>query len=251
MKILAINCSHNASITMIEDGVITLSQEADRLTRVKEDHEIDPLCALVKDTHFNVVAYTNFNIPKYQSEFFEKYIKTYLKRHNIRYEQLIEFNKHHLTHAFAAHYNSGYDKSICLVTDNGGLNIESLDGKKLGQEILTIVKMDTPHGPNGLAGTPQLAQDSAQELFKICRNEEGKTIKVNDWLYSVDTFSMAGMFLFMAKLFKYKEAGSIMGLSCYGKGTPHVVEEQPFKLEEEWWIFSELCGQLFFIKKWL
>ena len=238
MKILAINCSHNGSITTLEDGVITLSIESDRLTRVKEDHNIDPLCALVKDTFFEVVVYTSANIAKYQNKFFERYVKTYLKKYNIEYDELIEFNKHHLTHAFAAHYNSGHDKSICLVTDNGGLHLESLDGKKLGQEILTIVKMDTPHGPNGLAGSPQLAHDSAQEVFKICRNEEGKTVKVNDWLYSVDTFSMAGMFLFMAKLFKYKEAGSIMGLSCYGKGTPDIVQEQPFKLEEEYFTMN-------------
>jgi carbamoyltransferase len=229
MKILAINCSHNASITFLEDGIIKFFLEEDRLSRVKKDTRITNLCRFVAGSHFDMVTYTHATIPVNQKAFYKNMVETHLKDNNITYDNLIEFDKHHLTHAFAAHYNAGYDESISLVIDNGGLELQ-VDGKELGEEILTIVKMSKDHPP--------------QQVFKICRNEEGKTFKPRKdmELYSVDTLSPAGMYNLLAKIYKANEAGSIMGLSCYGKD-PKSIPDYPFIMEKD--IFRSVIPWLY------
>jgi carbamoyltransferase len=202
MKILSLNLSHNASCTIVEDGKIILSVEEERLSKVKADSNIKNICNLLKNNFFDYVYYTSYNISINKKEFYESYVKNELSKNNISYNEIHEFSNHHLTHAFSAFYNSGFDEAVCLIIDNGGLALKK-DDIELGQEILSIIKLK-----NG---------EETENLFKICRNETGKNINFNNVLYSINTISIPGIYDVSKKIFKYSEAGSIMGLSCYGK----------------------------------
>jgi len=202
MKILALNLSHNASCTIIENGKIILFVEEERLSKVKSDNNIIQICNLLKNTFFDYVYYTSYNINNKRKNIFQFLVYNLLLKNNITYKKIYEFPYHHLTHAFSSFYNSGFDEAICLIIDNGGLALKK-NNIELGQEILSIIKLKKEKDP--------------EDLFKICRNENGQNISFDNTLHSIDTISIAGIYEFCKKIFNYSEAGSIMGLSSYGK----------------------------------
>jgi len=199
MKILAFNLSHHASCAIIENGKIELFIEESRLSKIKYHQDITKILTILKKNHFDCVAYTHFNL-KGQELKIKNLIINSLTEHEITYDELIVFPFHHQTHSFSAFYNSNFEKAICLIVDNGGLNIHE-DNVIFGNEIVSIIKIDK----------------KIEEVFKICRNPNGETIKKDDKLFSLPTISLGGMYNFFVSAFKLKEPGAVMGLSCYGK----------------------------------
>jgi carbamoyltransferase len=220
MRILGLNLSHNASCTIIEDGKIILSIEEERFSRIKKDHNIKQITKFLSNQYFDYIYYTHYNINVHRKEFFKQYVLMQLQACNITFKVLEEYAWHHLTHAFTAFYNSGYEEAIILVVDNGGLALKAKD-IELGPEIVSIVKMNYT--------------DQPKELFKICRNEHGKTIKIDNNFYTVNTMSIPGAYDFFAKIYDFKEAGSIMGLSCYGKEN-YTNKQGIFEIEDKYFI---------------
>lgn len=200
MKVLALNLGHNASCTIVENGKIILSVEEERLSKIKKDQDIKYICKLLSNNFFDYVYYTSYNINLPNKNFYKNKIEQCLSVNNISYKEIHEFTYHHLTHAFSSFYNSGFKEAICLVVDNGGLAFKK-NNIELGQEILSIYKLNNKEEP--------------KDLFKICRNEEGKNISFGENLHSIDTISVAGIYEFFRKIFNYSEPGSVMGLSCY------------------------------------
>jgi len=202
MKILALNLSHNASCAVIENGEIIFSIEEERLSKVKRDHEIKKICELLKDNFYDFIYYTSFNINNDNKQFYNNYVLNLLKKNKITFKELIEYPYHHNTHAFSAFYNSGFNEAIVLVVDNGGVSIK-IKETEMGSEILSIIKLNYNKEP--------------ETLFKICKNEIGKTFNFNNCFFSVDTLSIAGIYEYFIKILNLSEPGSIMGYSSYGK----------------------------------
>lgn len=201
MKILGLNLSHHASCAIVEDGELIFAIEEDRFSKIKEESSILKICNFLKNQDFDAIVYTHFNINNSNKHIFNHTLKNLLIKNNIKSNTLIEFPWHHLSHAYSCFYNSGSKKAICLIIDNGGVSI-NYDNKELGQEMLSIIKIEE--------------DGSNQDILKICRNDNYETV-IDDHCYSIPSPSIPGVFDFLKHFINTKEAGAVMGLSCYGK----------------------------------
>ena len=219
MKVLGINLSHNASISVVENGELLLSLEQERVSKRKKDNQIDIVCQGLKDTHFDIIGFTSYNMVNENVEGYTHLVKACLKKYNITCDKLMPYDEHHLTHCYSSFYNSGFEEAICLVIDNGGTNY-TIDKVELGKENISIYKMSYTKEP--------------RLLFKLCRDWLGRDISVGDY-HTYNCMSPAGVFEMYKEVLGFKEPGSIMGLSSYGK--PNV--EIP-KLYDESSLFCKL-----------
>ena len=222
MKILALNLSHNASCAIIENGKLIFSIEEGRLSKRKNDKEINHICNLLKNKYFDYVGYTFFdlNAEIKTKKYYKNKVINALLHFNITYGELIEYPFHHLTHAYSSFYNSNFEEAVCLIIDNGGLSL-NINDKKLGQEIVSIIKVNK--------------DNSFEDVFKICRMKEsdGENLFINieNKFFSLPTISLAGIYEFYKYHFKIKEAGAVMGYSCYGKENNHI-SSNPFFIKD-------------------
>tara|TARA_R110000822_G_scaffold88654_1_gene205300 strand:+ start:5725 stop:7311 length:1587 start_codon:yes stop_codon:yes gene_type:complete len=205
MKVLGVNLSHNASIAIVEDGKLLMSLEQERLSKIKKDKNIDKLFEKIKNNYFDIITYTSFNINVAHEKKYENYIKIELERNNIKFNKLILFGYHHLTHAFTAFYNSGFKEAICLIIDNGGLQFK-VDNEELGQEVLSIYKIN---------------YKKYELLFKLLKSSNGTNKTLKNY-HNINCVSPAGVFELYASVFDFKEPGSVMGLSAYGKENSNI-----------------------------
>ena len=115
------------------------------------------------------------------------------------------FPYHHLTHAFTSFYNSGFKEAMCLVIDNGGLQF-NVEGIELGEEVVSVYKIN---------------YRTYKEFFKLLKSGDTNK-KVLEKYYNLNCISPAGVFELYAAVFGFKEAGSVMGLSAYGKENKNI-----------------------------
>ena len=212
MRILALNLSHHASAVIVEDGKISLAIENERISTIKHDSSIKETLTILKNENFDCIGYTSYDINLNKKNYYENLIKKDLVTFNIKYKELIEFPFHHETHAFSSFYNSGFDKAICLIVDNGGLSYQK-DTQQLGQEILSIIKID---------GT------ECSPILKICSNKDNNSF-IDEKIKSYPTISPAGIFELTKSIYSYKEPGAVMGRSSYGKKNSRICDLFKFK----------------------
>ena len=201
MKVLGINLSHNASFSIVEKGNLLLSIEQERVSRRKRDNQVDKLCEKLKGSYFEIIGYTSFDMTDERLESDTNYIKHTLKKYNISFNKLIPYDEHHLTHCYSSFYNSGFEEAVCLIVDNGGTSF-TFDGNKYGQEVISIYKLSYNHEPI--------------LIYKLCKNSWGKSMSSGKF-HSENCLSPAGAFETYKDALGFREPGSIMGLSCYGK----------------------------------
>tara|TARA_R110002124_G_scaffold150104_1_gene316447 strand:- start:4499 stop:6121 length:1623 start_codon:yes stop_codon:yes gene_type:complete len=201
MKVLGINLSHNASFSIVENGELILSLEQERVSRQKRDNQINRLCEGLKNSHFEIIGYTSYNMVDEKVESYTDLVKYCLKKNNITYDQLIPYDEHHLTHCYSSFYNSGFDEAVCLIIDNGGTSY-TVDNTLLGQENISVYKLSYTQEP--------------KLLFKLCRDWWGRNISIGDY-HTYNCMSPAGVFEMYKDTLGFKEPGSVMGLSSYGK----------------------------------
>ena len=134
MKILSIpTLAHDASICILENGIITFYKMEERYSRVKHDLSFDYILELLSQEnhkHFDKIIISSHFLDDYTYSI-EK-IKNKIK--DFSYEELIiENERHHLYHAYCGFYNSGYEEAICFSVDasgailsNGEIEIETV-----------------------------------------------------------------------------------------------------------------------------
>jgi carbamoyltransferase len=219
MKVLGLNLSHNASCAIIENGKLIFFIEEERLSKIKKDISIKKIIKNLKNQYFDYIVYTGFDINNGVINYYEKLLKNLLIENNINYKELILNQHHHQTHAYSSFYNSGFNEAICLVIDNGGISLNK-EEIELGQEILSIFKIDT--------------NNKLSDILKICSNEKGNFLNFKDFLLSVPTISLAGMYELFKVILNVKEPGAVMGYSCYGKKDKII--NKPFIFENNYFI---------------
>ena len=201
MKILSIPLlAHDASICILEDGVITSYQMEERFSRNKHDLNFDCILDNLKNTFFDKVIITQHFLDNYTYSL-EK-VKEKLSK--ISYQELIiEKERHHLYHAYSGFYNSGFDEAICFSVDASGA---ILNGGEIEIESVYHLNKDN------------------KEVQLHQRTREFRTVKVNNsfWKYisSLDenNLSVGEKFCKYSELFGYNAidgAGKIMGLAQY------------------------------------
>jgi carbamoyltransferase len=134
MKILSIpTLIHDASICILENGIITFYKMEERYSRKKHDLSFDNILELLSQenhNHFDKIIISSHFLDDYTYSI-EK-IKNKIK--NLSYDEfIIESERHHLYHAYCGFYNSGYEEAICFSVDasgailsNGEIEIETV-----------------------------------------------------------------------------------------------------------------------------
>ena len=134
MKILSIpTLAHDASICILENGIITFYKMEERYSRKKHDLSFDCILELLSQEnhkHFDKIIISSHFLDDYTYSI-EK-IKNKIK--HFSYDELIiESERHHLYHAYCGFYNSGFENAICFSVDgcgailsNGKIEIETV-----------------------------------------------------------------------------------------------------------------------------
>ena len=134
MKILSIpTLAHDASICILENGIITFYKMEERYSRKKHDLSFDCILELLSQEnhkHFDKIIISSHFLDDYTYSI-EK-IKNKIK--DFSYDELIiESEIHHLYHAYCGFYNSGFENAICFSVDasgailsNGEIEIETV-----------------------------------------------------------------------------------------------------------------------------
>lgn len=190
-RIVAFHNSHNSSVCEIKDKEIIYVQEAERITRRKKSEDIQCLVEKYKNQHIETIVYATTQFDKDPESSLLKY---FLKKNNITYDVLKNYNEHHLFHACSAYYKSGFDQSYVLVSDGGGKR----DNKT--KEIISCYLFK---------------KNKYKIIFKVYQSDSEQFN--NKQKICIDTLSIGDTFHYYKTKLNFKEPGSIMGLSSYSK----------------------------------
>ncbi len=134
--------SHNAALSVFEDGELLFASESERFSKIKNDADLHP--SLIEYAHViggkpDLICWYEKPWLKSVRQFFagqgfiNNNIKEYLKKYDI--DAPIKTYKHHYTHASAGYFTSQFDNACVIVIDAIGefetLTIWHAEGNKL------------------------------------------------------------------------------------------------------------------------
>lgn len=118
--------SHDASICLMKDAEIVTAYSCERISRHKHTQSVleSDLSVLRRYTNLiDKIIVVNVQLGKGSNSAFESVdlIKSKLSKVGIKYKTLIVDNdNHHLYHAAAGFYTSGFDNAVCVIIDGFG-----------------------------------------------------------------------------------------------------------------------------------
>lgn len=214
INVLAINPGHNGSVALVSDGKLIFHIEEERLSRIKydsnpflgmkyafENYNVDVL--VIGGTHP-----TNHTMEWSGVNAYECFAKKYNKNVQIVYLH----DKHHLGHAAAAFYNSGFDKALSIVVDGSGsiIKIKKENGPEIDVfETETSYKFEYPANYQKIYAS----FGTNHSILDYFENKNGTETILSDYATIVKTYEAVTNYLG----FHFIEAGKTMGLSSYGK----------------------------------
>jgi|TARA_E500000331_G_scaffold7915_1_gene7639 carbamoyltransferase len=196
MKILGLQCAHDASACIIDNNRITFYQEEAMLSGVKRDHNIKFLWKELSNQYYDIIVFSHAKLNHETAQQYKNFISLNCEKYNITYNS-IQYNlHHHLQHAASAYFNSGYKDAYCLVMDGSGTPFY-WQGKNIGPEIESIYK---------------IKNNKFSLEWKVCVGQD-KSYTEN--IHSIQSMSPGLLFKYAAKYLDSNEPGSVMGLSSY------------------------------------
>lgn len=222
MKILAVNPGHNGSACLIDNGNIVFYVEEERLSRNKYDGNPFRAALLALQHHkVDVIVLGGTASESYPQLTWtgDSLFAGFARKFNKDIKVIDLTAHHHLGHAAASFYNSGFDEAACVVVDGSG----SMKGARHGTvhysgfEAETIYKFSYP-------GESELVY---QSIFDVNNSpfvetdslKAGSTVTITK-AYEAVTHYLGWHFI---------EAGKTMGLAPYGKYD----EEMPQLFDKE------------------
>ena len=210
MNILAINPGHNGSAALLVDGEIKFYIEEERLSRNKYDG--NPFRGILEAIKCGVdvlvLGGTSPQFPQLPWTGEDPY-SALVRKFNPAVQVINAGHIHHMGHAAAAFYNSGFDDAAAVIVDGSGtrqeIQFDEQGNKNSGFETETIFNCDYEEGikavfqsfggnyDTNLAISENIEMDSAVTIVKAYE-------AVSDYLG-----------------FGFIEAGKTMGLAPYGK----------------------------------
>ena len=120
MKYLGINCSHNGSICIVENGQIVTYIEEERLTGIKHMEGVEKSLDIILEKYDDFNAVICNSTISYKNEL-ENMIKK-IKQHEKTKKIPLYYVPHHYAHALSAFYTSPFDSEdmLCFVIDGAG-----------------------------------------------------------------------------------------------------------------------------------
>ena len=231
MIVMGVNLSHDGSVCVIDDGNVIFYQEEERVTH--EKHTTGVLHSFAEGMKYNPTHVVFTGALPYELDpqmlFANLMFASGKLKHFENYEmpEVSFMRDHHLTHASAAFYNSGFEEAAVLVIDGAGQSF--IDDEFLYRESETIFRASYNKfdvlSKNLIKQHPRASYDAiAEELaykpyLRICDKElpTSYPINIHDSNMSIGKmFSKTGIHIFNS----YHQAGKVMGLSAYGKEDP-------------------------------
>jgi carbamoyltransferase len=227
MIIMGVNLSHDGSVCVLDKGKVVFYQEEERVTH--EKHTTGVIHSFVAGMKFNPTHVVFTSATPYEikvKDLFASLMGAHGKLNHFEDYVMPEIHfmrDHHLAHAAAAFYNSGFDEASVLVVDGAGQAF--IDDEYLYRETETIfsakynnfdVKLKKVIKQHTLLNYQQLSGELADKTYlSPCASPlpTEYEVKVHDADMSIGKmFSKAGIDIFG----DYHQAGKVMGLSAYG-----------------------------------
>jgi carbamoyltransferase len=207
--ILAINPGHNGSAALVVDGELVYYTEEERLSRSKYDGNPFKAINYILNNHVVdelIIGGTNPQLPQLPWTNEDPYTALVRKScPNVKVTNL--GNLHHLGHASAAFYNSGFDTAVAIVVDGAGsVHQEQIgtDGPVVaGFETESIYYCSYPHEFNAVY---KRYSDGQSNYYDNGIQEFTNTVTITKAYEAVSDYLGFG----------FIEAGKTMGLSPYG-----------------------------------
>jgi carbamoyltransferase len=210
MNILAINPGHNGSAALLVDGEIKFYIEEERLSRTKYDG--NPYRGILEAIHHGidiiVLGGTHPEFPSLPWTGEDPYSALVRKFHpNVQVLKLAHI--HHLGHAAAAFYNSGFEDAAAVIVDGSGtrqeIQINEEGQKNSGFETETIFNCDYEEGIKPVFQSFGGNYDTQRVV--------GENLEMDNAITLVKGYEAVSEYLG----FGFIEAGKTMGLAPYGK----------------------------------
>ena len=210
MNILGINPGHNGSAALLIDGELEFYIEEERLSRSKYDG--NPLMGILEGLKHGidvlVLGGTRPQHPQLPWTGEDPY-GALVRKHNPNVNIINIGHAHHLGHAAAAFYNSGFEDAAAVIVDGSGTRQEiqiTEDGQKNpGFETETIFNCDYE---DGIKSVFQSFGGNADTQRVV-----GPNIEMDTAITLVKAYEAVSHYLG----FGFIEAGKTMGLAPYGK----------------------------------
>ena len=214
MWLLGINVGHNGATALYHNDELIYYIEEDRLSRLKYDG--NPFCGMLKAYEYTdkidyIILCGTRNafgmVPWTGEDAYTCLIRKMQPGHPV--ETIKLGDDHHLTHAYTAFYNSGFDKAAALVIDGAG------SGCRTSQELMHQTWEVESIWSMGYPAVHQcLYKNYGTNLvdsFSI--KEEDFDIEISDMHGITKSYEAVTQFLGFHAI----EAGKTMGLAPYGK----------------------------------
>lgn len=195
MNILGINLSNNGSICLLKDAQIDFYLEAERITRKKYDYYVRDLVNYVTDVDVIATVDAHWALPEKNmitARDVARFKRAFPNAKHVDYRK-----SHHLAHAAAGFYNSGFDEAACIIVDSNGSNIadklevETIIHAKTGNKFQwkSVHKKYWQPGENGIGKL-------FEEISKFCgfgSDDAGKVMGLSAYgSKKVDLYNTAG-----------------------------------------------------------
>ena len=119
MKILSVSPFHDASICVLNDGLIEFFSKEERLTGIKKDYH--PFLSLEHALKYGPFDYAVIASPDHTDPAIHFWKVLLSKKLNLSFDNIIDLShEHHLQHASLAFYNSGFKTASVIVVDRNG-----------------------------------------------------------------------------------------------------------------------------------
>ncbi len=216
-NIMAINPGHNGSMAFLIDGKLERYVEEERISRAKYDgNPYRSMIQVLEKYHVDefIIGGTG-ETPDYKEHKIpwtgENSWAALVRKYNPKVRITNLGNEHHLSHAAAAFFNSGFDEAICLVVDGAG----SYHRIKLDQE-----DTNSPYGEGWETESIFIAnkKDGIQAIWKQFGNNDKPRVSNGPFTFD-DTAGLVKVYEAVTHYlgFGFIEAGKTMGLASYGK----------------------------------
>lgn len=215
MNILAINPGHNGSVAFLVNGEIEFYIEEERLSREKYDG--NPYLGILKAIPYGIdvliLGGTTNDFPKLPWTGEDPY-SALVRKHNKNVKVIYSGNDHHLGHAAAAFYNSGFQDAVAVIVDGAGSYIsvpleENNKNINSGYETETIYNCEYPA--------------KFDMKFKNISGNDTRYINADN-VFMDNSISIVKSYEAVSDYlgFGFIEAGKTMGLAPYGKNDPEI-----------------------------
>jgi carbamoyltransferase len=208
--VLAINPGHNGSAALVVDGELVYYAEEERVSRLKYDG--NPFRTMIHALVYNridelVIGGTSPDLAKLPWTGEDAYTALVRKFNpNVKVTNL--GNLHHLGHAAAAFYNSGFDTAAAVIVDGAGSVHQEAVGNTgvntAGFETETIYQCQYPHEFNAVY---KRYSDGNAVYYDNGIQEFDNTVTITKSYEAVSNYLGFG----------FIEAGKTMGLAPYGE----------------------------------